>query len=288
MTATIISSLHSSRLPPILCFPSSHFLHCPLHNILCRRGLTKCFHKFPAGIHQVKVYTMIHQVISIWTGVFWRTEVHSICFTHCFGFVVRSDQAYKTRVEVSEVAGHLWGRISSRIDRNEDGLRDWTILFVYKVNVSGPKCPSNRNSNEDPPSSSTTLLILSSSSGQISGQFVNPKYTKLHFPSKFCSVNFSFLCVLSVKGPPIAAFPHLRDSSSFPMRTKRDENWCSSQDKKAKEKKRKWGIRISHVFSLATSPFHSGNSSITLRRQEQRQQQLWAWKPRKRTESLHV
>ena len=58
------------------------------------------------------------------------------------------------------------------------------------------------------------LLILStaaanfcSSSGQISGQWVKPKYNKVHFPMKSFSVTCFPWWLITLNGPPIAAFP---------------------------------------------------------------------------------
>lgn len=58
------------------------------------------------------------------------------------------------------------------------------------------------------------LLILStaaanfcSSSGQISGQWVKPKYINVHFPKKFFSVTCFPSWLMRLNGPPMAAFP---------------------------------------------------------------------------------
>lgn len=58
------------------------------------------------------------------------------------------------------------------------------------------------------------LLILStaaanfcSSSGQMSGQWVNPKYINVHLPKKSFSVTRFPWWLVSSNGPPIAAFP---------------------------------------------------------------------------------
>lgn len=49
--------------------------------------------------------------------------------------------------------------------------------------------------------------IFSSSSGQMSGQWVNPKYSRLQFPSSCLSVKGLPLWSTSWKGPPMAAAP---------------------------------------------------------------------------------
>lgn len=58
---------------------------------------------------------------------------------------------------------------------------------------------------------STTSLILSSSSGQMSGQFVKPKYMSVHCPSRLASVNVDPSCAYSENGPPIRGLPVLTD-----------------------------------------------------------------------------
>lgn len=64
------------------------------------------------------------------------------------------------------------------------------------------------------------LLILStatasfwSSSGQISGQWVNPKYISVHFPTKSFSETDFPSWLIRLNGPPIAAVP--TDAPSF-------------------------------------------------------------------------
>ena len=65
------------------------------------------------------------------------------------------------------------------------------------------------------PAEFTTAVILSSSAGQMSGQLVKPKYTRLHFPSSSFSVNGAPVCDVRVKGPPILGRPYCVAARSF-------------------------------------------------------------------------
>ena len=57
------------------------------------------------------------------------------------------------------------------------------------------------------PMASMTFAIFSSSSGQMSGQKVNPKYRRTHWPKKSFSVFFTPLWSTKEKEPPRAALP---------------------------------------------------------------------------------
>lgn len=65
------------------------------------------------------------------------------------------------------------------------------------------------------PTLSNTAPTLSSSAGHISGQFVNPKYTSDHFPSKSFSVKGSLVERVREKGPPTCGRPYCRILRSF-------------------------------------------------------------------------
>ena len=57
------------------------------------------------------------------------------------------------------------------------------------------------------PIESTALVIFSNSSGQMSGQWVNPKYSSTHLPRKSeLFLNFPFWSISS-QVPPSDAFP---------------------------------------------------------------------------------
>ena len=125
-------------------------------------------------------------------------------------------------MKVFNVVSNLWGRIPCRVNTDEHRLSYRAVLFVWLGTVKKKIRYVNKavayylvKERESLPSTLTTSVILSSSSGQISGQFVNPKYTRLHFPSRSFSVNGTPLWVVNSNGPPTAAFPHLRFSSSF-------------------------------------------------------------------------
>lgn len=60
---------------------------------------------------------------------------------------------------------------------------------------------------QDAPSISTTSVILSSSSGQMSGQLVKPKYIRVQWPRRSCSVNSFPSWSSSEKGPPMRGLP---------------------------------------------------------------------------------
>lgn len=57
------------------------------------------------------------------------------------------------------------------------------------------------------PTMSMACPIFSNSSGQISGQWVKPKYSKIHLPWKSLSVTAFPLWSVKLKGPPRATFP---------------------------------------------------------------------------------
>ena len=118
---------------------------------------------------------------------------------------------------------------------------------------------------ESLPSTLTTSVILSSSSGQISGQFVNPKYTRLHFPSRSFSVNGTPLWVVNSNGPPTAAFPHLRFSSSFSALFVRKGSIVMRL------------VQERNSSAPGVSVFRDQSRSKELRRWVQRRQQLLEW-----------
>lgn len=90
----------------------------------------------------------------------------------------------------------------------------------------------------------SSLLILStaaanfcSSSGQISGQWVKPKYIKFHFPKKSFSVTHFPSWLIRLNGPPIAAFP-----TDGPCFTSFEALYISATNKTGKDCEEKWNI----------------------------------------------
>lgn len=78
----------------------------------------------------------------------------------------------------------------------------WLCLLVNKLHIAF--LPQN---NLYLPTMSIAFAIFSNSSGQISGQWVNPKYNKIHFPRKSLSVTAFPFWSVRLNGPPSATFP---------------------------------------------------------------------------------
>jgi hypothetical protein len=118
---SIYSSLHSTRSPstPPCTTPSPLFSHLPLpiphmrQDNPCRLLRTMLppnrLHKIPFRIHQIKINTMIDQIVLSLLHSLWRREIHSILLTDILNLLPSSCEADYRGVEFGEVGGeHAW------------------------------------------------------------------------------------------------------------------------------------------------------------------------------------
>lgn len=111
--------------------PFRQLLVNPLNDLLDSRRLPKRVHKLSVRVHEVEVYTVVHQIIVRGLSIWRRTEVHPICSAHLFGSVVVARKADHAGVEVLDVASHLLKCVAGGVDGDEDGLKDRSVLLVY-------------------------------------------------------------------------------------------------------------------------------------------------------------
>jgi hypothetical protein len=116
------------------------------------------------------------------------------------------------RVEICEVTSDSIEGVSRRVNGYEYRLKDRAVPFLYGW-CSCEKSDQTRRIAI--PKVETASPILSNSAGQISGQCVNPKYTKFHLPIKSFSVKELPKCDIRSKGPPTDGRPIEHSSRSF-------------------------------------------------------------------------
>lgn len=84
-----------------------------------------CLDKIALGIHQVKVNTMVDQIILTLLDSLGRREVNPVFLTDVFDLFPRARQSNDARMEFREVGGQNGGGITGRVARNEDGEERW-------------------------------------------------------------------------------------------------------------------------------------------------------------------
>ena len=88
----------------------------------------------------------------------------------------------------------------------------WTTMHIALQSCTrGAHLPhsdgKHNTGTEASPTSSMAAASFTSSSGQMSGQCVNPKYSRECFPCRSLSVKLLLFWSTSSKGPPMAATP---------------------------------------------------------------------------------
>jgi len=78
-------------------------------------------HKIPLGVHQIKVNTMIDQIILAFLDSLWRTKIHSILLTNVFDLFPGAREADYCRVEFGEVGLKDAGGVAGRVAGYEEG-----------------------------------------------------------------------------------------------------------------------------------------------------------------------
>lgn len=79
----------------------------------------------PFGIHQIKINTMIDQVILALLDILGRGEVHAVFLADVLDLVPGAGEAYDRRVELGQVFGEHAGRVARWVAGDEDGEERW-------------------------------------------------------------------------------------------------------------------------------------------------------------------
>ncbi len=79
--------------------------------------------KIPLGIHEIKIYTVINEVILAGLDIRRRGEVHAIRLAHGLDLLPGPREADQCGVELSEVGFHHRGRVARRVTGDEDGAQ---------------------------------------------------------------------------------------------------------------------------------------------------------------------
>lgn len=83
------------------------------------------FHLLPTSAlaltHQIKVDTMIHQVVHPRLRPLWRAKIYPILLTHILNALPRSRQAHDAWMEFCKVGFQNGRRVPRRVTRYEDG-----------------------------------------------------------------------------------------------------------------------------------------------------------------------
>ena len=120
---------------PRLFLPFSNLLLDPFYHILGCADLPKCLHKFAVWIHEIDIYRMVYEVVSLGVCIWRRGEIHPVCFTDGFRGGVIASEPNDPGVEVGEVLFHLGNGVTSWVDRDKDGLENLAI-FRFSNTVS--------------------------------------------------------------------------------------------------------------------------------------------------------
>ena len=113
---------------PRLLLPFSNLPFDPLYHLLGCAVLPKCLHKFAVWIHEVDVYRMIHEVVTLGVCIWRSGEIHPVCFTDRLGGGIIACKPDDPRVEVGEILFHLGSAVTRWVDRDKDWLENLTIF----------------------------------------------------------------------------------------------------------------------------------------------------------------
>lgn len=132
--------LYESDFAPCLLLPLSNLLSDLVYHVLGCAILPKSLHEFAIWIHEVDVYRMIYEVVTLGVCVGWSGEIHPICFTDRFGGGVFACKPDDPGVEVSEILFHLASAVTSRVDRDKDWLENLSIFRFYDQHCEHARC----------------------------------------------------------------------------------------------------------------------------------------------------
>lgn len=118
------------HFPPCLFLKLWNFLFYPLNNFVWCAALPKRFNELPIWIHEVDVYWMVDEVVTLGICIRRGGEVDAVGFACGFhGFIV-TRETDDTRVKVCEICLHLRDRVSCRVNRDEYRLEDCPIILL--------------------------------------------------------------------------------------------------------------------------------------------------------------
>lgn len=69
--------------------------------------------------HQIKINTVIHQIIHPRLDPFWRTEIDSVCFAYLPDLLPGASETEDGRVELRKIGLQHRGRVTGRIAGDE-------------------------------------------------------------------------------------------------------------------------------------------------------------------------
>lgn len=73
--------------------------------------------------HQIKIYTMIHQIIHPRPYSLWRAEINPIFLTHVLNLFPRSRQAHKTWMKLRQIMLQNSRCVSSGVTSDKEGKK---------------------------------------------------------------------------------------------------------------------------------------------------------------------
>ena len=89
-------------------------------------------HKLALRIHEIKENRMVNQVVLAGLDVWWSRKVHTILFAHVLHGFVSARQTNNRGMEILQVLSYNFGRVTSRVASDEDGLQlDVIVVFEF-------------------------------------------------------------------------------------------------------------------------------------------------------------
>jgi hypothetical protein len=116
------------RATPILGM-AQYDLGCCLWAVLS----AQCLNKVSLGVHEVKVYAVVDQIVLARRHILWRAKVHPVRFAHVLDLVVCAREADKVWVELGQVFLEDLGGVARRVAGDEQGQDSARALGFHEI-----------------------------------------------------------------------------------------------------------------------------------------------------------